>query len=824
MERLSLKTFSGSDFPLLSRVFITRGERKDNLLVITSDATRHTSCGGGGNCDDMWFLYLLTWLSFAVQLCVVTLALAAGLYYLAELVEEFSVATGKTIRFLIWMTIVSYVMLFVFEDFPGSMVAAGFAAQVCHLLIMRTFPLVNVTSLPFIGALVLLGWNHYVAFSYFSSKYFALSEILTYFTLFMWLVPFALLVSLSANDNVLPSYADAGEAHPLLFCCLGPNHDVVSHYFSKRSSKKYGLLQALQSAKEYLGVEAAVWDAEKMWLSVIVLLFVAQCGIGEVTPFHEGNVTTARYLDLSILGLDDNCTRPAVEQFPNTVMTPEQRANGGIIVHVLVVAYTFAALSIVCDDYFVPSLESISGALHLSADVAGATFMAAGSSGPELATTVIGVFISKDDIGTSGVIGSAVFNIMLVIGACAFVASVGKKPTVLLSWWPMFRDSLFYLLSISAMLIVISDGVVVCGIQFQQFLPLLVRYEAAALLLLYAFYCFIMWLNPCLEVVVSSWIQLPCNKYLVNEKSGLMASSTFEGYNADGTGGIESGGVNPVPIGPDVDVASGNVLMKLCEYLRRNFCLQLQLDNLACRKKIIKFWSEKISERIVRIISDFTGSKDGSAIEESAEERSAFSKVMHVLMTPVRIAFKYTIPDCSSEEWKRWYIVTFLMSITWIALISYVMVWMLAVIGFTMGISDVIMGFTILAAGVSMPDMLASVAVVKQGYGDMAVSNAIGSNVFDILLCLGLPWFLQTAVVSPGSTVLVANKGLSYMTLSLFSTVIFLLVATHATRWRLTMGYGVVLVLWYFVFIIFALLYELNVFGPVSLPECMSSY
>jgi Ca2+/Na+ antiporter len=35
----------------------------------------------------------------------------------------------------------------------------------------------------------------------------------------------------------------------------------------------------------------------------------------------------------------------------------------------------------------------------------------------------------------------------------------------------------------------------------------------------------------------------------------------------------------------------------------------------------------------------------------------------------------------------------------------------------------------------------------------MAVSNAIGSNVFDILLCLGLPWFIKTAIVDPGSTV-----------------------------------------------------------------------
>lgn len=41
----------------------------------------------------------------------------------------------------------------------------------------------------------------------------------------------------------------------------------------------------------------------------------------------------------------------------------------------------------------------------------------------------------------------------------------------------------------------------------------------------------------------------------------------------------------------------------------------------------------------------------------------------------------------------------------------------------------------------------------------MAVSNAIGSNVFDILVCLGLPWFLQTAIFHPGSTVKVYSKG-----------------------------------------------------------------
>ena len=43
----------------------------------------------------MWFLYLLSWVSTVVQICFVTLAIAAGLYYLAELVEEYTTMTVK---------------------------------------------------------------------------------------------------------------------------------------------------------------------------------------------------------------------------------------------------------------------------------------------------------------------------------------------------------------------------------------------------------------------------------------------------------------------------------------------------------------------------------------------------------------------------------------------------------------------------------------------------------------------------------------------------------------------------------------------------------
>ena len=68
------------------------------------------------------------------------------------------------------------------------------------------------------------------------------------------------------------------------------------------------------------------------------------------------------------------------------------------------------------------------------------------------------------------------------------------------------------------------------------------------------------------------------------------------------------------------------------------------------------------------------------------------------------------------------------MSILWIAVFSYFMVWWATVTGECLGISDAVMGLTFLAAGTSVPDLITSVLVAKEGKGDMAVSSSIGSN------------------------------------------------------------------------------------------------
>ncbi len=77
---------------------------------------------------------------------------------------------------------------------------------------------------------------------------------------------------------------------------------------------------------------------------------------------------------------------------------------------------------------------------------------------------------------------------------------------------------------------------------------------------------------------------------------------------------------------------------------------------------------------------------------------------------------------------KKYFALTFAMSILWIMVFSYLMVWWATVVGKIVGISDAVMGLTFLAAGTSVPDLITSVLVAKQGHGDMAVSSSIGQT------------------------------------------------------------------------------------------------
>ena len=107
-----------------------------------------------------------------------------------------------------------------------------------------------------------------------------------------------------------------------------------------------------------------------------------------------------------------------LSQADKEYFTEEELRSGWIVLHIIGVAYIFLALAIVCDEYFVPALDVLVETLQVSPDVAGATFMAAGGSAPELFTSLIGTF-TQSAVGFGTIVGSAVFNVLFVIGMCA---------------------------------------------------------------------------------------------------------------------------------------------------------------------------------------------------------------------------------------------------------------------------------------------------------------------------------------------------------------------------------------------------------------------
>lgn len=167
---------------------------------------------------------------------------ASGLYYLSELVEEHTVFSKRLLNQLIYAVVGLQLLLCIFDGFPFLLSALSVGSHVIYAQNLRRFPIVKLTDPIFLlscckksplppkihfsddsnpgePGLVLL--NHYLWFVHFSApprqrykqNYYGVrdpsmpsfTEIASYFGLCVWLVPFALFVSLSAGEYVLPS-------------------------------------------------------------------------------------------------------------------------------------------------------------------------------------------------------------------------------------------------------------------------------------------------------------------------------------------------------------------------------------------------------------------------------------------------------------------------------------------------------------------------------------------------------------------------------------------------------------------------------------------
>lgn len=361
-----------------------------------------------------------------------------------------------------------------------------------------------------------------------------------------------------------------------------------------------------------------------------------------------------------------------------------------ILLYILGLLICFYLLAKVCEQYFVQSLDIISKKLKLSEDVAGATFMAIGSSAPELFTSMIALTkVGSENIGAGTIVGSAIFNILVIVGVSAAVA------TAYLSWKPVIRDLLFYIFSILVLFFTFRDGTITLA-------------EAGVYIVIYLIYI-------------------------------LMLSRWRHWAYAD--------------LSPHIP------------------------------KKLRTYKEEETKEH---------------------EWMETMQSSVDNLLGPI-------FPDLKRYPDK--YVRVFVVSVLLIGAISWVLVELAVLLAEALHIPSVIVALTVLAAGTSIPDLLSSVIVARQGRGGMAVSNAVGSNTFDILVGLGFPWAIYILWV--GKPVQVSTENLLSSIFLLFCTVITLLMILAMQHFNLRRWSGWFLILLYVVYLLYSI-------GSVYYPDIFS--
>ncbi|XP_077275882.1 solute carrier family 24 member Nckx30C isoform X1 [Temnothorax americanus] len=591
--------------------------------------------------------------------------------------------------------------------------------------------------------------------------------------------------------------------------------------------------------------------------------------------------------------------------FPEDLFTNEQRRHGAVILHIFGVVYMFVALAIVCDEFFVPSLDVIIEKFDIADDVAGATFMAAGGSAPELFTSIIGVFVSFDDVGIGTIVGSAVFNILFVIGMCA----IFSRTVLSLTWWPLFRDCTFYSASLLTLIYFFRDSYIYW-------------YEALVLFGFYlAYVSFMKWNQPMEKLVKRILYRNKVTR--VRSTDQLMPSHQSAAQalqhpnainNSETSVGGASGACGSIPAPGEAGCSSrvgsssgggggsgvGTGSRQGCEQSHggssshstreshakfRHGLLQLMIhtidplhDGQSRAGKVDEKATQLHAIASLKVLLDATKPHNGAATSTAAHYSGAPSKettlqlqqgsqgtttttttttttagttagiqelpnggiaagldagldsgeedeppealnmgwpssprkrLTYILVAPILFPLWLTLPDTRTPRGKKFFPITFIGSIFWIAAYSYLMVWWANVAGDTVAIPPEVMGLTFLAAGTSIPDLITSVIVARKGYGDMAVSSSVGSNIFDVTVGLPVPWLLYGLIY--GKPVEVNSVGMVCSIAILFCMLLFVIMSIACFRWKMNKSLGFTMFILYFVFVAVSLMFEYEI-------------
>jgi len=175
-------------------------------------------------------------------------------------------------------------------------------------------------------------------------------------------------------------------------------------------------------------------------------------------------------------------------------------------------------------------------------------------------------------------------------------------------------------------------------------------------------------------------------------------------------------------------------------------------------------------------------------------------KIFYLLTIPLDLIFSLTMRHDTD-----WWFITIPSAVMWLAVLAYLLDSAGGTIACILGIDSILLGETIIAAGTSMPNVLAAILAGRSGQVDTATSQAFGSNTFDILIAFAAP-YLAKVIMNGGEPVAIEAGGAIRDGFVCLGVLVVYIVILVSNRWRLTKFVGWTFIFMYFTYIAYVCL------------------
>mmetsp|Transcript_56628 Transcript_56628/g.157764 ORF Transcript_56628/g.157764 Transcript_56628/m.157764 type:complete len:534 (+) Transcript_56628:80-1681(+) len=446
----------------------------------------------------------------------------------------------------------------------------------------------------------------------------------------------------------------------------------------------------------------------------------------------------------------------------------------------------------ICEAYFVPALNVLMDRMGNSQNpwlkrlgdpgVAGATFMALGANGPELFTNLFALFAHSDG-GIGVVIGSEIFNLLVIIGASVIAT---KTLPLQLERVPFARDVTFYAFSIALLVWALGDEKIVMS---EALIMLCAGLSYWATVYFTEDIANKLFGGKAVVAASSGGKQAKVHGVVVEveeiyhsrmadghghnveemdmqpTENGILAETRESevgngrgsvGFAVAGDGGLLGGGGMMMykDLKEVLVMGEGVIELKFQRSLFESVTLKVKTIGGGADRDMLLANLEKYSGCTYIHNYDPTVCSSIDHLKHHVKDGGCMGKIHAVLEFFVDALLSTTMFWCDVKDMKKeaLWIPCFLCSMFWLAAFSYAMVYVMGQIAANISwLTPMLLGVTLGAIGTSLPNAMGSIIMSSQGKSAAAIGNAFGSNVQNVFLAMAGPWAIYLAATGDKS-------------------------------------------------------------------------